>query len=146
MTIQVLEDKDENKIMYCSATMWAFGSVFYHDENAYNFIDWAENHKNTKIRLLKDAELSALILKWRMINTEISAGISYKPNEIDPKFLEKLEDVEIEDVDKEDYPKFVDAFLAKASYKGVWLTDEQCNDVGGWSPQWMNEQAHQAFI
>ena len=39
--------------------------------------------------------------------------------------LKKVDDVEVDGIDTRDYPDFVDAFIAYATYNGIEMTDEQ---------------------
>lgn len=43
--------------------------------------------------------------------------------------LSKLEDVEVADIDTNDYPDFCDAFIESASYQGKELDEEQLEYV-----------------
>ena len=55
----------------------------------------------------------------------------YTPEE----FLDELDDIRIEDIDTNDYPDFVDAFVWYAEIDGKPLNDEQLdwvNDQGEW--------------
>jgi len=47
----------------------------------------------------------------------------------EPLDFSLLEDIELDGVDFNDYPDFVDAYVAYATYKGDELTDEQYNEV-----------------
>jgi len=41
----------------------------------------------------------------------------------------KIDNVEIEGIDTNDYPDFCDAYIASADYDGVPMTDEQLDEV-----------------
>ena len=41
----------------------------------------------------------------------------------------KIDNVEIDGIDTNDYPDFVDAYIASADYDGVPMTDEQLDEV-----------------
>lgn len=45
--------------------------------------------------------------------------------ELYPFKFSELTEVKIEGIDLRDYPKFTDAYLAEARYKGILLTDEE---------------------
>ena len=40
-----------------------------------------------------------------------------------------LDDIEIDDIDMNDYPDFCDAYISSASYKGVDLTESQLDEL-----------------
>ena len=40
-----------------------------------------------------------------------------------------LDDIEIDDIDMNDYPDFCDAFIASADYDGKPMTDEQLDEL-----------------
>ncbi|NQW26179.1 MAG: hypothetical protein HQ473_07455 [Cryomorphaceae bacterium] len=41
----------------------------------------------------------------------------------------KIDNVEIDGIDTNDYPDFCDAYIASADYDGVPMTDEQLDEV-----------------
>jgi len=41
----------------------------------------------------------------------------------------KIDNVEIEGIDTNDYPDFCDAYIVSADYNGVPMTDEQLDEV-----------------
>ncbi len=43
--------------------------------------------------------------------------------------IDVLDDIEIDDIDMNDYPDFCDAYISSASYKGVDLTDSQLDEL-----------------
>lgn len=61
MSVQILEGECGYKVMYCSTTMWAFGSIFYHEEDVDSFLKWLRDDP----RSLTDSDLSQKIEEWR---------------------------------------------------------------------------------
>ena len=62
MGVHVLENKDDRyKCLYCSTTMWAFGPIFYEDEDVDEFLEWLKIDP----RRLKDKELEDKVYEWR---------------------------------------------------------------------------------
>ena len=57
-----------------------------------------------------------------------------------------LEDVVIEGVYSWDYPKFCDAFIASAKYKGVSLGDFELDYLADAFPSEVNEMAYETSI
>ena len=43
--------------------------------------------------------------------------------------IDVLDDIEIDDIDMNDYPDFCDAYISSASYKGVELTESQLDEL-----------------
>ena len=43
----------------------------------------------------------------------------------------KIEDVEVDGIDTNDYPDFCDAYIAAATYKGRAMTDEELGTLNG---------------
>lgn len=41
----------------------------------------------------------------------------------------KIEDVEVDGIDTNDYPDFCDAYIASATYKGREMTDEELDTL-----------------
>jgi hypothetical protein len=67
MGVRILEDKEQGyKCLYCSTTMWAFGGLFYEDENIEEFLEWLPKDA----RIYKDNELEAKISDWRNIKND----------------------------------------------------------------------------
>jgi len=62
MGVRVLRDKDGDSCLYCSVTMWAFGPIFYENEEPDDFLDWL---KPTDARSLTDKELENKVYDWR---------------------------------------------------------------------------------
>lgn len=66
MGVRIIRDKEQGySVMYCSTTMWAFGGVFYDDEEPDDFIDWLKDTDHKDPRELKDNELENKIYEWR---------------------------------------------------------------------------------
>lgn len=62
MGVSILIDPEHGyQCMYCNTTMWAFGGIFYEDEEVEEFIEWLPKDP----RIYKDNELNDLISKWR---------------------------------------------------------------------------------
>ena len=62
MGVHVLIDKDDiYKCLYCSTAMWAFGPIFYEDEDVDEFLAWLKIDP----RRLKDKELEDKVYEWR---------------------------------------------------------------------------------
>jgi hypothetical protein len=61
MGIRILEDKDGYKCLYCSVTMWAFGAIFYDNEDPEEFLEWLKKDA----RLLTDKEFESAVYDWR---------------------------------------------------------------------------------
>ncbi len=65
MGVRILEsEKDGYKCLYCSTTMWAFGSIFYEDEDPQDFLDWLKSDP----RILGESNLASKISEWRNKN------------------------------------------------------------------------------
>lgn len=63
MGIRILTDNEQGyKCFYCSTTMWAFGGIFYQDEDPEEFLKWLGKDPRT----LKDNELESKIADWRI--------------------------------------------------------------------------------
>lgn len=56
--------------------------------------------------------------------------------------INKLEDVEINDIDMNDYPDFCDAFISYATYEGRELTDEELDWIQENYSNYVNEKIH----
>ncbi len=124
MGIHILESPDGNKALYCSTTMWAFGGIFYENEDPQNFLDWAGDG----VRSLTDPEFSSKQSEWRVIWNEIIAAENYIATEgfraiKDTAFLSQLEDIELANVDIEDHPHYTYSSIERCTYKGVQLAD-----------------------
>lgn len=61
MSVEILEDKHGKKVMFCNTTMWAFGPVFYKNENAEDFIEWLPKDART----YSENELEHKLHQWR---------------------------------------------------------------------------------
>ena len=61
MGIHILKGEKES-CLYCSTSMWAFGPIFYNDEDPEAFLDW---HKGADVRTLKDKDLERAVSDWR---------------------------------------------------------------------------------
>ena len=69
MGVRIIRDEEQGySCMYCSTTMWAFGGIFYKDEDPDEFLTWLEaNHLKDKndARQYSDKELENKISDWR---------------------------------------------------------------------------------
>ncbi len=62
MGVRIIEDKESGyKCMYDSVTMWAFGGIFYEDEDIENFLNWLPQDA----RKYQDYDLRSKIHEWR---------------------------------------------------------------------------------
>ncbi len=65
MSVQILTDTENgHKCLYCTTTMWAFGSIFYEDDDVEDFLEWLPKDA----RLYTDSELETKIYEWRGLN------------------------------------------------------------------------------
>lgn len=61
MGVRILEDQEQgHKVLYDSVTMWAFGPIFYEDDDVEDFLEWAG-----ETRTLTDRELDGKYYEWR---------------------------------------------------------------------------------
>jgi len=62
MAVRILTDPVKKyQCMYCSTTMWAFGGIFYADEDINDFLEWLVIDP----RAMPDDELENKISQWR---------------------------------------------------------------------------------
>ena len=62
MAVKILTDTDQGySCLYCSTTCWAFGGIFYEEENAEDFLDWLGDDP----RSLSNQELENKMHEWR---------------------------------------------------------------------------------
>jgi len=62
MAVCILEDERTGyKAMYCTTTMWAFGGIFYGDEEPEKFIEWL----GVDPRTITDADFECKMSEWR---------------------------------------------------------------------------------
>ena len=54
--------------------------------------------------------------------------------------LSKIEDIEFDDIDHNDYPDYCDAFISSATYNGRDLTEEELERVGDEQSDWVYEK------
>lgn len=64
MPVNFLEDKDGYKTLYCTISMWAFGPIFYPEDDVNSFLKYCET-KGISPRIISDSELSILVGCWR---------------------------------------------------------------------------------
>ena len=135
MSIEII-DNGEYKALFCNTTMWAFGGVFYEHEDAQNFMNWL----GVDARTLTNEAFSEKQLEWRGIKHEIKVGAK----SLSTEFLDQLE-VEMDDVDSEQYPEFEDAFIKKAFFKGVELDEDDINEISDKATWFVHNKATEAF-
>ena len=51
-----------------------------------------------------------------------------------------IDTIEVDGIDKEDYPDFCDAYVSNASYKDRELTEEECIQLQDDNPEWFYEK------
>lgn len=61
MGVRVLEGIDGYKCLYCSTTMWAFGPIFYEEDDVDDFLEWYPGDP----RLADDKVLENRVWEWR---------------------------------------------------------------------------------
>ena len=62
MGVKILTDKDEGiSCLYCSTSGWAFGPIFYEDEDPQDFLDWLKEDP----RHFTDKVLENKVYEWR---------------------------------------------------------------------------------
>ena len=54
--------------------------------------------------------------------------------------LSKVEDIEFEGINHDDYPDYCDAFVTSATYKGRDLSEEELEWVGDEHSDWVYEK------
>ena len=54
--------------------------------------------------------------------------------------LSKIEDIEFDGINHDDYPDYCDAFVTSATYKGRDLTEEELEWVGDEHSDWVYEK------
>ena len=54
--------------------------------------------------------------------------------------LDKIEDIEFDGIDNEDYPDYSDAFIASATYLGREMTEDELDDLQESYPEWVYNQ------
>lgn len=93
MGVRILENKEDGyKCLYCSVTMWAFGPIFYKDEDPQEFLEWLGR---IDPRSLTDKELENKVYDWRKTLEESNCKICGEPinnAESDLCLQHKLED------------------------------------------------------
>ena len=66
MSISILTDPEHGyQALYCDTTMWAFGGIFYEEEDPAEFLEWLEDDP----RFLGDSYLESKITDWRFIKS-----------------------------------------------------------------------------
>ena len=74
MSVCILEDEENGyKCLYCSTTMWAFGAIFYPDEDVKDFLDWLK----IDARRLSDKEFDDKVSEWRRLAPTRAKGVEY---------------------------------------------------------------------
>ena len=54
--------------------------------------------------------------------------------------LSKIEDIEFDGINHDDYPDYCDAFVTSATYKGRDLSEEELEWVGDEHAEWVYEK------
>jgi len=94
MGVRILYDKESDyACLYCSTSMWAFGGIFYGEEEAEAFLKWYRGDP----RLLRDHELESKIVDFRSfdweaekkMNEEIDRAEMLKEAQWEEKRMEK---------------------------------------------------------
>lgn len=63
MGVRILKDELEGlSCLYCSVIMWAFGGLFYNEEDPEDFLKWLDH---VDPRTLSDNELEMKMQQWR---------------------------------------------------------------------------------
>ena len=105
--------------------------VLSFEEEADNFVQWLP----IRIQTYNEGALRIKLSEWRAIQQEINS------KDIDFTLLQ----VDMEDVEPKDAPKYVDAFISKAFYRGVELNDEQLYWLNK-QKQYVNKMANESLI
>ncbi len=77
MGIRILEgiesgDSNSMKCLYCSTTMWAFGGLFYEDENPQQFLEWLSGDP----RILPDNIIESKMSEWRDVQEQAKQNVA----------------------------------------------------------------------
>lgn len=62
MGVSYIENTDQEKALYCTTTMQAFGPIFYADDDVEDFLEWL---KPKDPRQLLQQELDSAYYKWK---------------------------------------------------------------------------------
>ena len=130
MSVEIISGEHWQCLM-CNTSDTAFGGVFSYDEDVMNFL----NYIQIDARRLSDSQFEVKQNEWRAIQQEINS------KDIDFTLLQ----VDMEDVEPKDAPKYVDAFISKAFYRGVELNDEQLFWLNK-QKQYVNRMANESLI
>jgi hypothetical protein len=121
MGISICTDWDNNvQTLFCNTSDFAFGPVFYPNEDNYTAEDFLEWYKGEDIRRLTDSELEAKVGEFRT---------RYVDKDLVP--FKDVCVIEIEDIFADDYPDFVDAQVSAAEWKedGRALTEGELESL-----------------
>jgi len=141
MGIGIINDSDNDiSCMYCTTTMYAFGPTFeYFDElkTAESFLEWMTDNRNyVRIRMLTDDELSVYVNEWN--NRYIEK--SHIP-------FNEVTGVELDGIDKDDYPDFVDSYAIYAEWPdGKKLTENELESLTDQNPDEIQGAARMQYI
>lgn len=81
MGVRILKDTESGySCMYCSTTMIVFGSIFYEDEDAEDFLIWLEDTTHKDARAFEDPDLKNKISEWRRRNEPPTAEQEFIKN------------------------------------------------------------------
>jgi len=83
---------------------------------------------------LTEKEVSGNNELYQFTKSELLDFAQYVANEnnVIPPFkmeYKDIDNIELDDIDTNDYPDFCDAFITSADYKGVKMTDEQLDEI-----------------
>lgn len=73
----------------------------------------------------RDIDIKCLAFWKRKFNQELKK-LGYNESKYDP---DHISDVFIEDIDHKDAPDYCDAFIGRADYYGIKMTDEQLDEL-----------------
>jgi hypothetical protein len=73
---------------------------------------------------------------------EVLSDIMKKITSNEKLDINKVYDIEIDDIDTTDSPDFCDAFISKGLYEGRELTEEECIQLQDDNPEWFYEKVY----
>ena len=73
MGVRIITGENE-AVLYCSTTMWAFGPVFDDYDAAEWFLSWWKERDGRDLRLLTDAELEHEYYEWKRYVEELEVS------------------------------------------------------------------------
>jgi hypothetical protein len=121
MGISICTDWDNNvQTLFCNTSDFAFGPVFYPNEDNYTAEDFLDWYKGEDIRRLTDSELEAKVGEFRTRYVDRDR-VPFKDVCV----------IEIEGIDKNDWPDLVDAYVSSAEWRedGRDLTEQELENL-----------------